>query len=34
MSFAAQERIVTASHDVIKVTLDGHHNIIVNAVQN
>ena len=32
--FAAQERITTSSHDVIKVTLDWTHRIIVNAVQN
>ena len=33
-SFAAQERIVTSKYDVIKVTLDWKHKIIVNAVNN
>ena len=33
-TFASQERITTASHDVIKVTLDGKHKFVVNAVQN
>jgi hypothetical protein len=32
--YATQERLTTNSHDVIKVTLDGTHKIIVNAVQN
>ena len=32
--FAAQERITTSTHDVIKVTLDWTHKIVVNAVQN
>ena len=32
--FATQERLTTSSHDVIKVTLDWTHKIIVNAVQN
>ncbi len=32
--YATQERLTTSSHDVIKVTLDGTHKIIVNAVQN
>lgn len=32
--FAAQERLTTSSHDVIKVTLDWTHKIVVNAVQN
>lgn len=32
--FAAQERLTTASHDVIKVTLDWTHKFVVNAVQN
>jgi len=33
-SFAMQERLNTSSHDVIKVTLDWTHKIVVNAVQN
>ena len=33
-TFAMQERLTTSSHDVIKVTLDWTHKIIVNAVQN
>lgn len=33
-TFAAQERLTTSSHDVIKVTLDWTHKIVVNAVQN
>ena len=33
-AYATQERLTTSSHDVIKVTLDGTHKIIVNAVQN
>ena len=33
-SFATQERVTTSSHDVIKVTLDWTHKIVVNAVQN
>lgn len=33
-SFAMQERLTTSSHDVIKVTLDWTHKIVVNAVQN
>ena len=33
-SYATQERLTTSSHDVIKVTLDGTHKIVVNAVQN
>ena len=33
-TFATQERITTNSHDVIKVTLDWTHKIVVNAVQN
>ena len=32
--FAMQERLTTSSHDVIKVTLDWTHKIVVNAVQN
>jgi len=32
--FAAQERLTTASHDVIKVTLDWTHKFVVNVVQN
>ena len=32
--FAMQERLNTSSHDVIKVTLDWTHKIVVNAVQN
>ena len=33
-TFAMQERLTTSSHDVIKVTLDWTHKIVVNAVQN
>ena len=33
-TFAMQERLNTSSHDVIKVTLDWTHKIVVNAVQN
>ena len=33
-AFAMQERLTTSSHDVIKVTLDWTHKIVVNAVQN
>lgn len=32
--FAVQERLTTASHDVIKVTLDWTHKFVVNVVQN
>ena len=33
-TFAAQERLTTSKYDVIKVTLDDTHKIVVNAVPN